>query len=422
MPESEDPASRSGPKQKRPLRTVLARRKPPVGPEARRATEPPTEPTEPPTERPTPAGTSGADRVTEVGRSKAPWLELPYAWISYLRTELNRQRCRQEGPDSCDRAELVAGADRHLALAEAAYREEKRLFTTDNRRERIWANVRAADVNVLALSSDDELRARCGQVMEMVQTYLHEGSPQRVRAERVYRKMAEGGRRENEEAAISPQDRATMVQALRVAYAILDTRSRRVRLFANILWLATALTLVGAAGIALWGALDPQTLNLCFPHPEKTDLISDGAREGVVVCPTGEHVIGDGRFAGEYADRMDVLSVELAGLVGATLTTIAALRRTSGDYTSPHALPLAVAMLKFPLGAIAAFIGVLFIRGAFLPGLSALDTPTQIIAWAVIFGAAQQLVTHLIDQKAQTTLSGVRKPPGPPERTPTTER
>ena len=32
-------------------------------------------------------------------------------------------------------------------------------------------------------------------------------------------------------------------------------------------------------------------------------------------------------------------------------------------------------------------------RGEFVPGLSALDSPAQIIAWAILFGYAQQLFT-----------------------------
>jgi hypothetical protein len=46
-----------------------------------------------------------------------------------------------------------------------------------------------------------------------------------------------------------------------------------------------------------------------------------------------------------------------------------------------------------------------------VPGPSALDTSGQILAWAVIFGAAQQLVTGLVDTKARTVLdsSGPRR-------------
>jgi hypothetical protein len=43
-----------------------------------------------------------------------------------------------------------------------------------------------------------------------------------------------------------------------------------------------------------------------------------------------------------------------------------------------------------------------------VPGLSALDTSAQILAWALVFGYAQQLFTRLVDQQAHTVLQTVR--------------
>jgi hypothetical protein len=65
----------------------------------------------------------------------------------------------------------------------------------------------------------------------------------------------------------------------------------------------------------------------------------------------------------------------------------------------PH-IPLLLALLKLPLGALTAVIGILLIHGGFVPGLTALDTPAQIAAWAVVFGAAQQAVSQLLDNQA----------------------
>jgi hypothetical protein len=49
----------------------------------------------------------------------------------------------------------------------------------------------------------------------------------------------------------------------------------------------------------------------------------------------------------------------------------------------------------------------MLMRGQFVPGLSALDTSAQILAWAVVFGYAQQLFTGLVDAQAQTVLDDV---------------
>ena len=65
-------------------------------------------------------------------------------------------------------------------------------------------------------------------------------------------------------------------------------------------------------------------------------------------------------------------------------------------------------------------LGLVIMRADFVPGLSALDSPAQIIGWAVVFGYAQQLFTRLVDQQGQTVLESVRgadRPPSDPSPT-----
>ena len=70
---------------------------------------------------------------------------------------------------------------------------------------------------------------------------------------------------------------------------------------------------------------------------------------------------------------------------------------------------MALATLKLPMGAVTAFLGLLLMRGQFVPGLSALDTSAQILAWALVFGYAQQLFTRFVDQQAHSVLDNVRQ-------------
>jgi hypothetical protein len=49
-------------------------------------------------------------------------------------------------------------------------------------------------------------------------------------------------------------------------------------------------------------------------------------------------------------------------------------------------------------------LGLLLMRGEFIPGLTSLDSSGQILAWAIIFGYAQQLLTGFIDRQAQDVL------------------
>jgi hypothetical protein len=56
-------------------------------------------------------------------------------------------------------------------------------------------------------------------------------------------------------------------------------------------------------------------------------------------------------------------------------------------------------------------------HGEFVPGLSQLDSQPQILAYAFLFGIAQQLVTKLVDRQAQDILAKVpSKEPTAPSR------
>ena len=109
----------------------------------------------------------------------------------------------------------------------------------------------------------------------------------------------------------------------------------------------------------------------------------------------------------DTASPQDLIVVELVGLTAAAIATAAAIRRIKGS-SERYGLPVALATLKLPTGAITAFLGLLLMRGQFVPGLSALDTSAQILAWALVFGYAQQLFTRLVDQQGQTVLDNVR--------------
>ena len=99
----------------------------------------------------------------------------------------------------------------------------------------------------------------------------------------------------------------------------------------------------------------------------------------------------------------------MLGLIAAAVSSAVALRRLRGT-TTPYALPVALAVLKLPTGMLTAVLGLLLMRGDFVPGLSALDTPSQILAWAVLFGYAQQLFTRFVDERAHSVLDQVGAP------------
>jgi hypothetical protein len=74
----------------------------------------------------------------------------------------------------------------------------------------------------------------------------------------------------------------------------------------------------------------------------------------------------------------------------------------------PHTVsPVALSILKLPAGALTGITGLVLLYGKFVPGLSELDSQGQILAYAIVLGIAQHLVTRFVDQKAEDVLGSV---------------
>jgi hypothetical protein len=210
--------------------------------------------------------------------------------------------------------------------------------------------------------------------------------------------------------AIVEAERGKIVTAVRGASSAALREQLRLRSFRNIVVLTTVLMALLAIGIGLTGYFHKTWIPLCF-KPES------GA-QAMVVCPIqqsqpfelspeGTPPVDIDVVIDQTATPYDLMVVELVGLTAAAVAAAAAIRRLRGS-SERYGLPAALAALKLPTGAITAFLGLLLMRGQFVPGLSALDTSAQILAWALVFGYAQQLFTRLVDQQGQTVLDNVR--------------
>jgi tetrahydromethanopterin S-methyltransferase subunit C len=117
-------------------------------------------------------------------------------------------------------------------------------------------------------------------------------------------------------------------------------------------------------------------------------------------------------YVADTVSKWDLFLVEFVGMIAAAVAAAAAIRRLKGS-SERHGQPVAMAVLKLPTGAITAILGLQLMRDQVFPRLSALDTSAQLLAWAVVFGYAQQLFTRLVGQQGQTVLESVRAPTGP---------
>jgi len=247
--------------------------------------------------------------------------------------------------------------------------------------EAAYRSLHAARALSLDLVDDDELAAEIPAAVARVRTCFSRDDP----------RCAVAARLEREEPR---RLRAQLRQLMNDTYQVLDGKYAQLRSFRNILLLTAAgvLALVIATLVVVWR--NPGWLPMCFAG-ERTTPGQAAAVEGFA-CPTG--------FGADIGPAVgDVAIVALLGALGGALSAVWAIRGLKGTST-PYDVPVALAVLKVPLGALTAVLAIVLIQGEFVPGLTALDSQGQILAYAVVFGFAQQAFTRLLDQRAQTLL------------------
>jgi hypothetical protein len=304
------------------------------------------------------------------------WREQALARIGEQRTMTRLLRGKTKlSPDVADT--YVLAIDGHLQAVEDAARSPHRLrsMVSGAPIERVASNLDAVECDLLRLASPDYVREQMPSVLAHVRRHLRPGDPRRIDVEALAKLEAKDWK---------PSFAETVIGAVHAASSKARRETRQVRSFRNTLWFATALLAVAAGGMAVLGILEPNVMQLCFT-PDTGPA-----------CPVGH-----------AANSWDVPIVEILGLVAATVAAAISLRNVQGT-TTPYSLPVALALLKLPLGALTALLGILLMRGAFVPGLSNLDSSAQILSWAVVFGYSQQLLTQFVDKQAHTVLDNVR--------------
>lgn len=242
-------------------------------------------------------------------------------------------------------------------------------------------NLHAARAQMIDVYDDAEIAAEIPSALDRMEQTMHR--------DEIRRRMADSGIASD----VIARQRAFLRRAIADSYDALDRQYERLRSFRNIiLLLALCIALLVAITIAVVWA-NPSFMPLCFPSD---GLAPDGS--STLNCPTGS---GFGKPHGN-----DIVVVGLLGLLGGALAAALSIRNLRGTST-PYDVPVALALLKVPLGAFTAILGLVAIQGNFVPGLSALDSQQQILAYALVLGYAQQVFTYSLDRKAQMLLDGL---------------
>jgi hypothetical protein len=361
--------------------------------------------------------------------TRAEELEALCGWV--------RAKDSQKSDEVRKHDEVLASAihchlDAARQAAHAAKLEPKkrfRVFRNGPLIERAMSNLDAAEAHLLNLAQADYIHGQMPCLLRHVRCHLPPTDPARQEFERIAQRLGikdpdhplvqnPKGPTLTEKREIIEEERGKVVTTVRAASSAALREHVRLRSFRNVVVVTTILMALLAIGVALTGFFRPTLIPLCFAPQE--------SGQAVVVCPTaqsapfsttqqpgtgpqqpGTQVQDIDDAIKQTASRQDLIVVELVGLTAAAIATAAAIRRIKGS-SERYGLPVALAALKLPTGAITAFLGLLLMRGQFVPGLSALDTSAQILAWALIFGYAQQLFTRLVDQQGQTVLDNVR--------------
>ena len=360
-------------------------------------------------------------------------------WVAWREGTLTRAAELQA---LCDWLRSDTGQKNDERLAEAirdhlyAARQAARVETLDPHRrfrvfrngpliERARSNLDAAEADLLSLAPKSYLLGQMPCLLRHVQVHLRPNDPRRQEFERIAQRIGIKDPdhpllQKDKDIALAEKERIVAEERRKVISIVRGASSAglrehvRLRSFRNIVLVTAVLMAILAVGLAITGFFRPTLIPLCFA-PQESGKVT-------VVCPTAQSrpfvPAGGAPQSGvavrdiddvvrDTAKPLDLTVVELVGLTAAAIAAAAAIRRVNGS-SERYGLPVSLAALKLPTGAITAFLGLLLMRGQFVPGLSALDTSAQILAWALVFGYAQQLFTRLVDQQGQTVLDSVR--------------
>ena len=340
-------------------------------------------------------GASAEDLSTK-GRFFSAWREVALTKIDELEG-LVSFIAAEKNPLSDADVELITHARTHLSKAKDAAEPQSsgpwksfKRWAGGSDVEGAMSHIDAAKANLLRVAPMHFVMGQMSELQSTARHHLPTGDPRRVEIEEVARFAKHKKLDESLRDAIVFDARGTSEEARKEVM--------RVRSFRNVLLVTSALLLIASIGLGVLGALRPTALPICFFPGEK------------VVCPTREATIEPGQspdgVIGTTASSWDIPLIQIVGVFAAAVAAAAALGKIKGTST-PYSLPVALAILKLPTGALTAVLGLLLMRGEFVPGLSALDFPAQIIAWAVLFGYAQQVFTRMVDQQAHTVLDDV---------------
>lgn len=239
-----------------------------------------------------------------------------------------------------------------------------------------WEAVHNAELALLQIESDSAVLSAVPRLLSWVQRVMDAG-PTREEHEMALRtemkKEESGGKR-------PMPDRMKIRGALADVIAANGRRYATVRTFRNNLIIATFLLALVLLTIAVWHAQNPSFLSLCVEQKgELKECLSGGT------APAASDV------------WMVLLMGALGGLLGITF------KLSEADDDASRFDPKTWQRLLKPVtGAATALAAVIFLQSHLLVELTIEKTKLVLLAYALIFGFSQQVLTKFVDQRAES--------------------
>ncbi|MBL3670942.1 hypothetical protein JL475_34350 [Streptomyces sp. M2CJ-2] len=320
-----------------------------------------------------------------------------------LQAQLDRVEAGRLAPPEM---KLARKAHAILDAARNAAEDRRPTLSGASSKDRVLSNIHEAELILLQLAPDSEIRWRGPVVLAQGVQHLGENDPR-------LKVLSEHLRNNNN--ILGNEFRELAVNVLHAANHVEESEIARVRSFRNVVVYSFLAMSAIAALLILSGYLHPDGVPnlLCFDPPAPTPSNPLATKR---VCPAGGSADGD-----------DGLLVGSLGMCAAAMAGAVSIRHMQGTLT-PYMVPLSLLALRLPVGVLSALLGLILIHGKFIPGLSALDTQAQIAAWAIAFGVAQETLTRMIDRQGNAVMENVRgswrsfdSPPPRPEDVPRAE-
>lgn len=219
----------------------------------------------------------------DVAVSGSSWYQRTNAHVAHLQGQLNKfeeQRKADALGISRDDAEIVAKANSHLDAARNALRGSMWKHFTGASADRALANVHEAEVALLRIAPEDELRNKGFYALTHAKLHLRHDDVclQQLREVLLSRERKAFGRGRNRK-TVDATFRELAAITLHAAYQAEEAERARVRSFTQIVVVAAVALWTIVILLGIWGIFSPDVAGrFCFP-PEK------GVAGSERVCP-----------------------------------------------------------------------------------------------------------------------------------------